>query len=207
MEDDMKNLILKVLAIAVTAAVLAPAVTAQDYYYKKATAVETVQATDTQERDIYAEKESKTGFWLVGAGAMVNKLPLTAADFTLPMIYFSYESVYKKMLGPLDFAWSLGFYDLMPELEFAVSMPMKPFDLRLSVGGYYDLVIGGAGGMLVKMGVVLNKTVQFDVLLIPIGTQPTISYSELLSTGKKVNYDGTNGLKFPIFGALLSMRI
>jgi hypothetical protein len=75
------------------------------------------------------------------------------------------------------------------------------------VGGYYDMILGGHAGMLMKTGIILNKYVQFDVLLIPFGTQPTISYQELITTGKKVEYDGTNGLKFPVFGALLSIRI
>jgi hypothetical protein len=198
----MKKLIVKVLAVAVTAAVLAPAVMAQDYYYKKAAVSESIQ-----DRDVYAERDTKTGFWIVGAGAMVNRLPLSASEFTLPMIYFAYESIYKKMLGAFDFSWSIGFYDLMPEIEFAVIMPMKPFDLRVSVGGYYDMILGGHAGMLMKTGIILNKYVQFDVLLIPFGTQPTISYQELITTGKKVEYDGTNGLKFPVFGALLSIRI
>ena len=203
----MKNLILKVLAVAVTTAVLAPAATAQDYYYKKAVTVDSIPVPEIQDRDVYAERDTRTGFWLIGAGAMVNRLPLSASDYTLPMFYFAYESIYKKMINPFDFSWSIGFYDLMPEIEFAVIMPMKPFDFRLSVGGYYDLIFGGHAGMLVKTGIILNKCVQFDVLLIPFGTQPTVSYSESLKQGRIVLNDGNHGLKFPVFGALISMRI
>lgn len=205
----MKKLIVMVIAAAVTAAVFAPAVMAEDFYYKKAAVNDDMADLVKAEKDVYAEKDSKTGFWLIGAGAAVDRLPLTAAKFSLPMFYFAYESIYKKMLGTLDFSWSIGFYDLMPELEFAVLMPMKPFDIRISAGGYYDLIIGGAAGMLVKLGVILNKTVQFDLLMIPIGTQPTISYQDLISTGKKIDVSeaANNGLKFPIFGVLLSIRI
>lgn len=204
----MKKFIVCVLAVAVTAAVMAPAVLAQEYYYKKAVTVDPViPVPETAERDVYAERDSRTGFWLIGAGAMVNRLPLSASEFTLPLIYFAYESIYKKMMGPFDFSWCIGLYDLIPEIEFAVIMPMKPFDFRVSVGGYYDFIIGGHAGMLLKTGIILNKYVQFDLMFVPIGSQPTISYSELLETGNKVDYDGTNGLKFPIFGALLSIRI
>jgi hypothetical protein len=207
----MKKTIGFVLAVAVTAAVMAPAVCAQDYYYKKAVTVDSSAKAAaeelTGERDVYAERDSKTGFWLIGGGAMVNRLPLSASEFTLPMLYFAYESIYKKAMGPFDFSWSIGFYDLMPEIEAAVFLPMKPFDLRISVGGYYDFIIGGHAGMLLKTGIVLNKYAQFDLLFVPFGTQPTISYSELLKTGNKVDYDGTNGLKFPLFGALVSIRI
>jgi hypothetical protein len=201
----MKKMILVVLVLAAAAA-CAPAM-AEDYYYKKTVAVDpAVQAPDTAERDLYAERDTKTGFWLFGAGAMVNRLPLSASEYTLPMVYFAYESIYKKMMGSLDFSWSIGFYDLMPEIEFGAILPMKPFDLRLSGGGYYDLILGGSAGTLWKLGIILNKAVQFDVLIIPFGTQPAVSYSESLKQHHIVNNDGQHGLKFPVYGAMLSTR-
>ncbi|HPI02285.1 MAG TPA: hypothetical protein PLB12_00075 [Candidatus Goldiibacteriota bacterium] len=158
------------------------------------------------ERDVYAEKENKTGFWVLGAGGAVNSLPLASSKFTLPLIYLAYEGVNKKSLGNFDTSWSFGLYDFMPEAEFAVIMPVKPLDFRLSVGAYYDIIIGGHAGMLVKAGAILNKTYSFDVMVIPIGTQPSVSYSESLSQQKIVENDGKHGLEFPVFGVLASIR-
>ena len=72
---------------------------------------------------------------------MVNRMPISASEYTLPIAFFAYESIYKKMLGPFDFSWSIGFYDLMPEIEFSAILPLKPFDLRVSAGAYYDFII------------------------------------------------------------------
>ena len=202
----MKKIIIVLLVLASVSAAGVPAA-AQDYYYRKAVTVDPAMPTpEITDRDLYAERDTRTGFWLLGAGAMVNRLPLSASEYTLPMVYFAYESIYKKMMGTLDFSWSIGFYDLMPEIEFAVILPMKPFDLRLSGGGYYDLIIGGSAGTLWKLGVILNKYVQFDMLIIPFGTQPAVSYSESLKQHRIVNNDGNHGLKFPVFGAMLSTR-
>lgn len=158
------------------------------------------------ERDLYAEKENKTGFWIIGAGGAVNSLPLAASKFTLPLIYVAYEGVNKRSLGNIDTSWSFGLYDFMPEVEFALIMPVKPLDFRLSVGAYYDIIIGGHAGVLVKAGAILNKTYSFDLMVIPIGTQPSVSYSESLSQQKIVKNDGSHGLEFPVFGVLASIR-
>ncbi len=157
--------------------------------------------------NLYDERESRTGFWIIGGGAAVNRLPVSASEYTLPLIFFAYESIHKKAIGDLDFSWSIGFYDLMPEIEAAVTMPLKPFDLRVSAGAYYDFIIGGHGGLLLKFGVVMNKYLGIDVLLIPIGTQPAVSYSESLKQQKIVMNDGEHGLDFPLYGLLLSVRM
>jgi hypothetical protein len=34
----------------------------------------------------------------------------------------------------------------MPEIEFGMTIPAKPFDFRLSAGGFYDVIIGGMFG-------------------------------------------------------------
>lgn len=157
--------------------------------------------------NLYDERESRTGFWILGGGAAVNKLPVSASEYTLPLVFFAYESIQKKAIGDLDFSWSIGFYDLMPEIEAAVTMPLKPFDLRVSAGAYYDFIIGGHAGLLLKFGVIMNKYLGVDVLFIPIGTQPEVSYSESLKQGRIVLNDGEHGLDFPLFGLLLSVRM
>jgi hypothetical protein len=157
-------------------------------------------------KEEYDRRSGRTGFWILGAGAAVDKLPIAASKYTLPMVFFAYESIHKKALGELDFSWSFGLYDLMPEFELAVIIPVKPFDFRVSVGGYYDFWLGGHGGLLVKAGVILNKTVGLDIMLIPYGTQPSVSYSETLNKGYVVENDGDHGLEFPLFGVLLSTR-
>ncbi len=203
----MKNLVKQtVVAVAMAVVVLgvAGSVFAEDFYYKKSVGN---SAPDLAGDDLYEQRESRTGFWIIGGGAMVNRMPIAASQYTLPIAFFAYESIYKNMLGPFDFSWSIGFYDLMPEIEFSAILPLKPFDLRFSAGAYYDLIIGGHAGLLLKGGVIINKYIGFDVLLIPIGTQPTVSYSQTMDQGRIVENDGEHGLDFPIFGAMITFRL
>ncbi|MCX7698595.1 MAG: hypothetical protein N2114_03920 [Candidatus Goldbacteria bacterium] len=200
------NLFLKVVLVAlvlVCGSMMQNVYSQEGYYYKKAV---TVPAPEI-ENDEYTAREGRTYFWIVGGGAMVEKLPISAAKYTLPIIFVAYESIYKKSISALDFSWSIGFYDLMPEIEFAVTVPLKPFDIKLSAGGYYDLIIGGHAGLLTKVGIIINKTIGFDVILVPIGTQPTVSYSESLKKQKIIENDGQHGLDFPIMGMMFSVRI
>jgi hypothetical protein len=177
---------------------------AEDYYYKK---VLTVPTPEIPNQDEYVVRENRTNFWIIGAGAMVEKLPISIAEYTLPLIFVAYENIHKKSIGDFDFSWAIGFYDLIPELEFALTVPLKPFDIKISFGGYYDFIIGGNTGMLVKGGIIVNKTIGMDLIWIPIGTQPTVSYSQSLKQKKFVENDGSHGLNFPIMGVLVSYRI
>ena len=198
------NFYLCLLALAVVTFLFQNSLLAQDYYYKK---VVTVPTPEIFSPDDYAERENKTYFWIIGGGCMVEKLPLSAAEYILPMFFVAYESIHKKSIGDFDFSWSMGFYDLMPEIEFALTIPVKPFDIRISAGGYYDFIIGGHAGLLTKAGLILNKRIGMDVIFIPIGTQPTVSYSQSLKANKIIENDGEHGLDFPVMGVLFSFRI
>jgi hypothetical protein len=165
-----------------------------------------IQAPNAEDEDLYDSRAGKTGYWILGGGAAVNKMPLSASKFTLPLGYLAYESISKKSIGNNDFSWCFGLYDLMPELEFGMIIPAKPFDFRLSAGGFYDMIIGGSAGMLVKAGVIINKSLEFDLMFIPIGTQPTVSYSQSIQQSKIVENDGHHGLDFPVFGILFGLR-
>ena len=192
-----------VLAGLVMVTGMVSGVKAEEYNYKRTI----VQSSTVENEDPYEARASRTGYWIVGGGAAVNKMPISASKFTLPLAYVAYESINKKSIGDFDFSWSFGLYDLMPEIEFGLIIPAKPFDFRLSVGAFYDVIIGGTLGMLCKAGVIINKSVQFDLMFIPIGTQPTISYSESLAQQHIVENDGDHGLEFPVFGVLIGFRI
>jgi hypothetical protein len=190
--------------MAVTALVFtATALFAQGYNYKSVLKEEKSQGALL---DQYDENAKKNGMWIIGAGAAINRLPVAASEFTLPLFYFGYEALQKKALGEMDYSWCFGFYDFMPSVEFAAYINAKPFDFRFSAGGYYDLIIGGSAGVVCKAGVVINKSVGFDVLMIPVGTQPSVSYSESLKTGKVVENDGSHGLEFPVYGVMVNFR-
>ena len=47
----------------------------------------------------------------------------------------------------------------------------------------------------------------YDLMFIPIGSQPTVSYSEFLAKQHIVTNDGSHGLNFSVFGVLLGFRL
>ncbi len=200
----------KILGMVLGAAiVLSSAVMAENGYYQ-APGYNNARGAVldvTRGIDEYDARANKTGYWVVGVGAAVNSLPLSASKFTLPLLYVGYESINRKSIGDMDMAWAFGLYDLMPEIEFAVMIPAKPFDFRISAGGFYDVIIGGTVGVIAKAGVIINKSMQFDLVFIPIGTQPTVSYSESLAQQHIVMNDGKHGLDFPVFGVQVSYRM
>lgn len=195
----------KILAILAVAMAMAVQAYAEGYNYKSLVTEEKTTPAAAK-GDQYDEMAKKNGYWILGAGAAINKLPVAASEYTLPLVYLGYEALQKKALGDLDFAWCFGFYDFMPSIEFAAYINAKPFDFRFSAGGYYDLIFGGSAGLVCKAGVVINKGLSFDVLVIPVGTQPEISYSESMKQGKFVKNDGDAGLDYPVYGVMLNMR-
>jgi hypothetical protein len=201
----MKKLLIVAAAVIFSAVMGAQALRADDPGYGRKT-MQQVAAGEGDAEDLYQERASRTGFWMFGAGAAVNSMPISASKFTLPLVYLGYESIEKKALGDYDFSWAFGLYDLMPEVELGMIIPAKPFDFRFSAGGFYDVIIGGTLGVLLKAGVIINKAMEFDLMFIPIGTQPSVSYSESLAQQHIVMNDGKHGLDFPVYGILVGYR-
>jgi hypothetical protein len=103
---------------------------------------------------------------------------------------------YSHIFGDPDetarIAGTVGFYGfqvLLPVPKFSVDMyygkPSADIQYKGGVGGFYDVTVGGHGGLTGEIGVVLKNRVDISFMAVPLGTDSKRSYSEFLGLETK----------------------
>lgn len=147
--------------------------------------------------------------WGFGAGLTVGSLPVATSDFKMPITTLFYDytltNVNSFWNGFVKPGFSVGLYGLngfvpIPETElYAMVNEGEDLSLRLGVGGFYDILIGGHSGLTLKAGVVINQDYQVDIISVPSAKQPVKPYSEIVDGGPE-------NIKTPYFGLVFSWR-
>ena len=147
--------------------------------------------------------------WGFGAGLTVGSLPVATSDFKMPITTLFYDytltNVNSFWNGFVKPGFSVGLYGLngfvpIPETElYAMVNDSEDLSLRLGVGGFYDILIGGHSGLTLKAGVVVNQDYQIDIISVPTAKQPVKPYSEIVDGGPE-------NIKTPYFGLVFSWR-
>ena len=147
--------------------------------------------------------------WGFGGGITVSSLPVASSEFKMPMTQLYYDYAFGNGIGSGSGIFtpglSVGVYGLngfvpVPEVELlGLINEGEDLSLRLGLGGFYDILIGGHSGVSLKLGVVLNQEYQFDIISVPKGNPPVKPYSELIDGGPEK-------ITTPYFGILFSWR-
>ena len=158
--------------------------------------------------------------WGWGVGGVVNRLPIAVSTFNVPLQYICYEHTFgDNPEAPFKTSVSPGLYGFygvfpVPSLESSIIYDPGPVGGRLSVGAFYDILVGGHWGMSVKLGSIIHRKYELDLVLVPVGEEhPRVIYSELLDARKlKENkQDPETGewgqtIEFPYYGLLFTVH-
>jgi hypothetical protein len=119
----------------------------------------------------------------LGLGYIVNEFPLTAAEYKVPILDFSWR---KKILGKkgstitLDILSGAMFFFVIPVPRLGLSLGILPESgtVRLLLDGAlaYDLIYGGMFAADLRVGVLIKKRFSFQLLIIPILSKPKVLY-------------------------------
>jgi hypothetical protein len=160
-------------------------------------------------QDFEKPKLLSKAHWGFGGGITVSSLPVASSEFKMPMTQLYYDYAFGSSIasgnGIFRPGLSVGLYGLngfvpIPEAELlALINEEEDLSLRLGLGGFYDILIGGHSGISLKLGVIINKEYQFDIISVPKGNPPVKPYSELVDGGPE-------DIKTPYFGILFSWR-
>jgi hypothetical protein len=155
-----------------------------------------------------------------GLGLVVDQLPVSMATLDIPLSYFSYERQFadpcKPIRGGIEIG-TYGFYGILPLPELGANMYVggenKPIQGKVGLSGFYDLFVGGHGGLAFKVGTILKNRIGFDFMVVPPGlaTDSKRSYQEALGLESKEKADEfykEHGyhVKLPYFGMIASLR-
>lgn len=172
------------------------------------------------------ERTWKGSHWTWGVGGVVNKLPLALSTFNVPLQYVSYEHTFgDDPEAPLKVSVSPGLYGFygffpVPSLESSIVYDPGQIGGRLAVGAFYDILVGGHWGMSTKLGAVIHRKYELDLVLVPVGQEhPKVVYDYQIwkiwelnkneyhgkdpETGEEI-WDQT--IEFPYFGLLFTVH-
>ncbi|HKP96230.1 MAG TPA: hypothetical protein VJ385_10770 [Fibrobacteria bacterium] len=131
-------------------------------------------------------------YWGFGFGYVFNRIPISLSTFNVPISDLWYSHIFGDPGEKTRVAGTLGFYGfqlLLPvpkaSLDLYFGKPSEDIQFKGGVGGFYDVSVGGHGGVAADVGVVLKNRVDVSFMAVPLGTDSKRSYSEFMGLETK----------------------
>lgn len=167
-----------------------------------------------------AEKPSAPqNYWGFGFGYVFNKIPVSMSTFNVALSDLWYSHIFGDPNEKIRVAGTLGFYGFaialpVPKVacELYYGKPTEDIQFKGGVGTFYDVAVGGHGGVFSDLGVVIKNRVDISFMAVPLGTDSERSYSEFLGTETKEEaeeYKRTHGghyVQLPYYGVKVGLR-
>jgi hypothetical protein len=122
-------------------------------------------------------------FWGWGLGFVFTDIPISQSKFTVAMSELYYS---RYLTDPNDFlrtAASLGVYGFalalpVPKVsvEMYVGEPTQDIQGKVGVGGFYDIAVGGHGGLACELGIRIKNRVDVSLFAVPAGVDSKRDY-------------------------------
>lgn len=166
----MKPLHSTLVAMALAGALAAPA---------------TAQVVDLSPK--LGESVNSKSYWGWGLGLVFTDIPISQSEFTVFMSELHYGMY---LTDPDDFmrtAATLGLFGfalVLPVPKVGVEMmigdPREDIQGKVGVSGFYDISVGGHGGVAVELGVRLKNKVDVSFFAVPTGWDSSRDYLEFV---------------------------
>lgn len=163
--------------------------------------------------------EAKQDYWGVGLGYVFNKVPISMSTFDVFMSNLWYSHVFGDPNDNTRIAGTLGLYGfqlLLPvpraSMDFYVGRPSQTIQFKGGIGGFYDVAVGGHGGVNGELGVVIKNRVDVSFMAVPFGTDSKRSYAEFMGIKSQEEADkdykdaGNRWVEMPYFGMFVGLR-
>lgn len=122
-----------------------------------------------------------------GLGLVFTQIPIRESEFTAVMSEFHYGWY---LTDPNDFvrtAATIGLYGFaviipVPKvtMEAILGDPKQDVQGKLGISGFYDIAVGGHGGMAVELGLRFKNRVDVSLFTVPVGSDASSSYLDFL---------------------------
>jgi hypothetical protein len=163
--------------------------------------------------------DAKQSYWGFGAGYVFNKVPISMSTFDVFMGNLWYSHIFGDPNDNTRLAGTLGLYGfqmLLPVpragLDFYVGRPSQDIQFKGGLGGFYDVAVGGHGGVSGEIGVVIKNRIDVSFMAVPFGTDSKRSYAEFmgLKSKEEARQDyvdaGDRWVEMPYFGTFVGLR-
>jgi len=140
-----------------------------------------------------------------GLGGVANDFPILNADFRFLMATVAWEYFYSDyQRGLYKYSMEVGlnlmnFFLPSPYLQVNFYSGGYPFYAKFALGALGEVFIGGHFGILGRVGIEVDNTYEFTLLMVFYGSQPNVSYTDLETREDEAGY---KPISFPYFGAV-----
>jgi len=163
--------------------------------------------------------KAQQNYWGFGFGYVFNKIPISLSTFNVAISDLWYSHIFGDPSEKVRVAGTLGFYGF----AIALPVPKASFDLyygkptddiqfKGGVGGFYDVAVGGHGGVDGEVGIVIKNRVDLSFMAVPLGSDSKRSYSEFLGLETKEeakkDYEDMHHhyVELPYYGVKVGLR-
>jgi hypothetical protein len=164
-------------------------------------------------------EKAQQNYWGFGFGYVFNRIPVSLSTFDVAISDLWYSHIFGDPAEKIRLAGTLGFYGFaialpVPKVscDLYYGRPTEDIQFRGGIGGFYDVAVGGHGGMFGDMGVVIKNRVDLGFMVVPFGTDSKRSYSEFLGTETKEEAEetkkalGGHYVALPYYGVKIGLR-
>ena len=145
-----------------------------------------------------------------GLGGVSDSFPIANARYRFVLAKASWERFWTPyQRGYWKVSTDAGLYLMngfapVPFFQANLYAGAYPYYFKLGVGGHAEVILGGHVGAYVLLGIEFLQTLDFSVMIVPIGSQPGISYTDLKS---RPGDPGYWEIVFPYAGVMISYKL
>lgn len=173
-----------------------------------------LQAYENRQVSVQEYSNFRKGFrkdrLILGLGGVSDSLPVMNAQFSFYGAQVGWErflSEYQR--GNFKYSLETGLYMIkfvspIPYFQFSVYAGEYPFYAKLTGGVHAEVILGGHTALFFRFGMEIGETVEWNVTMVPWGTQPGVSYNDLTSRPGDAGYIP---IGYPYYGAFINFKI
>lgn len=156
------------------------------------------------------KKGFQQNYYNIGLGGVADSWPVASAAYKFLLGKGSWErfwSPYQR--DTFKFSTDAGLFLMnifapVPFFQLNAYVGKYPYYFKLGAGAHAEVILGGHFGAFVQFGLEIQELLDFSLIMVPFGTQPSVSYTDLQSRPGDAGY--TN-IVFPYAGFLVTYKL
>jgi hypothetical protein len=146
-----------------------------------------------------------------GIGGVSDSFPIANAEYKFGLAKVGWErfwTPYQRDFMKISTdagIYFLNFFAPTPFFQANLYLGAYPYYAKIGIGAHAEVILGGHVGGFVQLGFEILESLDFSVVIVPIGTQPAISYVDFKSKPGDPGYG--NGIVFPYAGVIVTYKI
>lgn len=147
--------------------------------------------------------------FVLGVGGAADSFPIANATTKFLIVQLGWEHFWSRYQRNLfKHSMEMGFNLLngflpTPYFQYNAYFGAPPFYGKVGLGFLSEVFVGGHIGGYVRLGIEVLEVIEFNIVIVPFGTDPGVSYVD----GTPKGQPGYIPINFPYFGAFLAYKI